>query len=138
MFREVASVTQIDDFGNAHNVIPAKVQATINYRYAPSRTQAEAEERLRELAGAPIEIVQSSPAAPVALHSAHVERLRASGGLAVEPKQAWTNVADFAARGLDALNFGPGATRFAHTRDEQVDSAELARTFEALQRFLSG
>src|SRR5262249_22553169 len=25
VFREVASVTQIDDFGNAHNVIPAKV-----------------------------------------------------------------------------------------------------------------
>jgi succinyl-diaminopimelate desuccinylase len=138
VFREVASVTQIDDFGNAHNVIPARVQATINYRYAPSRTQAEAEERLRGLAGAPIEIVQSSPAAPVALHSPHVERLRASGGLAVEPKQAWTNVADFAARGLDALNFGPGATRFAHTRDEQVDAAELARTYGALQRFLSG
>jgi succinyl-diaminopimelate desuccinylase len=138
VFREVVSVTQIDDFGNAHNVIPGRVRATINYRYAPVRTQAEAEARLTGLVGRPIEIVQSSPAAPVALHSPHVERLRDAGSFAVEPKQAWTNVADFAARGLDALNLGPGATRFAHTHDEQIDVAELARTYTALRRFLAG
>jgi succinyl-diaminopimelate desuccinylase len=138
VFREVVSVTQIDDFENAHNVIPGRVRATINYRYAPTRTQAEAEDRLRELLPVPIEIVQSSPAAPVALRSPHVERLRTAGAFAVEPKQAWTNVADFAARGLDALNLGPGATRYAHTRDEQVATSELARTYEALRRFLAG
>ena len=54
----------------------------------------------------------------------------------MQPKQAWTNVADFAARGLDAVNLGPGATRYAHAADEQVQVAELARTYEALQRFL--
>ena len=132
------SVTQITDFGNAHNVIPGRVQATLNYRYAPTRTPAEAEARLAGLVGRPLEIVQSSPAAPVALHSPHVERLREAGGFDVQPKQAWTNVADFAARGLDALNLGPGATRYAHTRDEQVDAAELARTYVALRRFLAG
>jgi len=138
VFREVVSVTQITDFGNAHNVIPGRVQATLNYRYAPTRTPAEAEARLAGLVGRPLEIVQSSPAAPVALHSPHVERLREAGGFDVQPKQAWTNVADFAARGLDALNLGPGATRYAHTRDEQVDAAELARTYVALRRFLAG
>ena len=55
----------------------------------------------------------------------------------MEPKQAWTNVADFAARGLDAVNLGPGATRFAHAADEQVEVGELERTFAALQRFLA-
>ena len=55
----------------------------------------------------------------------------------MQPKQAWTNVADFAARGLDAVNFGPGATRYAHAVDEQVEIAALARSFEALQRFLA-
>jgi succinyl-diaminopimelate desuccinylase len=57
---------------------------------------------------------------------------------ALEPKQAWTNVADFAARGLDAVNLGPGGTRYAHAADERVEIAELERTFSALQRFLSG
>ncbi len=56
----------------------------------------------------------------------------------VQPKQAWTNVADFAARGLDAVNFGPGATRYAHTADERVEVAALERCYDVLQRFLLG
>ena len=55
----------------------------------------------------------------------------------MQPKQAWTNVADFAARGLDAVNLGPGATRYAHAVDERVEIAELERTYDALQRFLA-
>jgi acetylornithine deacetylase/succinyl-diaminopimelate desuccinylase-like protein len=47
-------------------------------------------------------------------------------------------VADFAARGLDAVNLGPGGTRYAHAADERVEIAELERTFTALQRFLAG
>jgi succinyl-diaminopimelate desuccinylase len=136
VFREVLSVTQIDDGGNATNVIPARVECTLNYRYAPTRTPAEAEVRLRELVGREVEIVHNSPSAHVARSSPVVERLRATGGFEVEPKQAWTNVADFAARGLDAVNLGPGATRYAHAVDEQVEIAELAKTYDALQRFL--
>jgi succinyl-diaminopimelate desuccinylase len=137
VFREVVSVTQIDDCGNASNVIPARVECTLNYRYAPTRAREEAEARLAELVGRPIEITQSSRAAHVALRSPLVERLRDTGSFAVEPKQAWTNVADFAERGLDALNLGPGGTRYAHTADEQVEIAELERTYEALRRFLA-
>ncbi len=136
VFREVVSVTQIDDLGNATNVIPGRVEATLNYRFAPTRGKEEAEARLRELVGREIEILQSSHAAPVALRSPLVQHLRDVGGFAVEPKQAWTNVADFAQRGLDALNLGPGATRYAHTSDEQVEIAELGRTYDALRRFL--
>ena len=57
------------------------------------------------------------------------------GGLAVEPKQAWTPVAEFAAQGLDAINLGPGATWYAHRRDERVQIAELERTLETLRHF---
>ena len=137
IFREVLSVTEIHG-GIAPNVIPARVECTLNFRYAPDRTPASAEERVRELVGREVEIVQNSPAARVALDSPLVGRLRGVGPFAVEPKQAWTNVADFAGRGLDAVNFGPGATRFAHAADEQVEIAALERTFSALQRFVLG
>jgi succinyl-diaminopimelate desuccinylase len=67
-----------------------------------------------------------------------VAALRSCGDLEVQPKQAWTNVADFAARGLDAVNFGPGATRYAHTADERVEIAALERCYDTLRRFLAG
>jgi succinyl-diaminopimelate desuccinylase len=137
LFREVLSVTQIHG-GVATNVIPARVECTLNFRYAPDRTPAEAEARVRELTGRDVEILQNSPAAHVARGSPLVEELRRVGDLEVQPKQAWTNVADFAARGLDAVNFGPGATRYAHAADEQVEIAQLERTYTALQRFLLG
>jgi succinyl-diaminopimelate desuccinylase len=137
VFREVLSVTEIHG-GIATNVIPARVECTLNFRYASDRTPAEAEARVRELVGRDVEITQNSPPAHVALGSPLVERLRELGSFEVQPKQAWTNVADFAARGLDAVNLGPGATRYAHAQDEQVAIAELERTYDVLQRFLAG
>ena len=93
----------------------------------------------RELVGREVEILANSPPAHVALGIRRVvEALRRAGGFEVQPKQAWTNVADFAARGLDAVNLGPGATRYAHAVDERVEIGELERTYAALQRFLAG
>ena len=41
-------------------------------------------------------------------------------------------------RGIDAVNFGPGATRYAHRRDEQVEIAALAAAYASLWDFLIG
>ena len=137
VFREVASVTQIQG-GIASNVVPARTEAIVNFRYAPDRTPDDAERRIRELVGRGVDVIANSPAAHVALHSPTVEALRRAGGFEVQPKQAWTNVADFAARGLDAVNLGPGATRYAHAVDERVEIESLVQTYEALQSFLAG
>jgi succinyl-diaminopimelate desuccinylase len=137
LFREVISVTQLHG-GIATNVIPARAEAILNFRYAPDRTPADAEARLRALVGRDVDIISNSPPAHVAIGSPIVEALRRAGSFEIQPKQAWTNVADFAARGLDAVNLGPGGTRYAHTADERVEIAELGRTFLALQRFLLG
>jgi len=138
VFREVVSVVGIHG-GIAQNVVPDRAEAKINYRYAPSRSAADAEARLRELAGeAALDNLANSPPAHVAANTPLVRRLRAAGDLALEPKQAWTPVAEFAARGLDAVNFGPGATSYAHRRDERVEVAELVRSYEALARFAGG
>jgi succinyl-diaminopimelate desuccinylase len=135
-FVEVLSATRISG-GVADNVIPDLVGVHLNYRYAPSRTPAEAETRLRELVGTELEVTSNSPPAHVATDSELVRRLRDAGGLALAPKQAWTPVAEFASRGLDAVNFGPGATNYAHRRDERVQVAELERSLETLKRFIS-
>ncbi|HXK14932.1 MAG TPA: succinyl-diaminopimelate desuccinylase [Gaiellaceae bacterium] len=137
VFREVISVTQLNA-GIASNVIPGRAEAILNFRYAPDRTPESAVERVRVLVGSDVEILTNSPPAHVASRSPLVEQLRAVGGFEVQPKQAWTNVADFAARGLDAINLGPGGTRYAHAVDERVEISELERTYEALQRFLMG
>jgi succinyl-diaminopimelate desuccinylase len=136
LFREVVSVVGISG-GIADNVVPERCTARLNYRYAPGRSRDEAEARIRELAGdaAEIEIVGNSPSAPVVVDRPLVRALKDAGGFDVHPKQAWTPVAQFAEIGLDAINLGPGATRYAHTIDERVAIAELVRTYEALTRF---
>ena len=103
-FREVLSVTEIAG-GVANNVIPDRVACGLNFRYAGHRSPPQAEARLRELVGTSgdLRIESNAPAAPAALANPLVERLRSAGGLAVEPKQAWTPVAEFAARGLTAM-----------------------------------
>ena len=138
-FTEVASITRIEG-GIATNVIPDRVEANINFRYAPDRSPSSADAYLRSLVpeGATYEHAGDSPPARVVTDSALVQRLRAAGDLALEPKQAWTNVADFTSRGIDAVNFGPGATRYAHRRDEQVEIAALETAFTALWRFVTG
>jgi succinyl-diaminopimelate desuccinylase len=135
-FVEVLSATRIVG-GIADNVIPELVEARLNYRYAPGRSREEAEARLRELVGAggELEITSNSPPAHVAEDSPLLRRLRETGDLELLPKQAWTPVAEFSGQGLDAVNLGPGATRYAHRRDERVEVAELEKTLDVLRRF---
>ena len=103
-----------------------------------NKAALEMKERVRKLAGeAELEILGNSPPAHVVVDRPLVTRLREAGGFAVQPKQAWTPVAQFAEAGLDAVNLGPGATRFAHRADEQVEIDALVRTYEALRKFAS-
>jgi succinyl-diaminopimelate desuccinylase len=138
-FYEVLSVTRFAG-GVADNVIPELASARLNYRYAPDKTREQAEARLRALAapaGGELTVLSNSSPARVAAGTALVKRLCAAGGYEILPKQAWTPVAEFSDAGLDAVNLGPGATRYAHRRDEQVETAELVRTFKAVARFLT-
>jgi succinyl-diaminopimelate desuccinylase len=138
-FLEVVSVTRLDA-GIADNVVPGEAMATVNLRYPPDRTPAEAEAYLRSLVPeeALLEIVSTAPPGRVVTASPLVESLRAAGRLDVEPKQAWTNVADFTANGLDAVNYGPGHTEYAHRSDELVRVASLVEAYDVLAAFVGG
>jgi succinyl-diaminopimelate desuccinylase len=133
-FYEVASVTEIRG-GIAQNVIPDRVDCHVNYRFAPGRSPAEAQARLRELCpGGELTIDSLAPSGPVATSNPRAQALIAAGDLRVAPKQAWTPVAEFGAAGLDAVNFGPGEPAQAHARDEWVEIAALVRSYEILER----
>ena len=138
VFREVVSITTIEG-GVAANVIPDRVEATINFRYAPGQTPAGAEARLRELlAATPVElrIDGNAPPGPVSVSNPLVGKLRDAGDLIVGPKQAWTPVAEFAVAGVDAVNFGPGDPQYAHRDDERVQVQSLVRCHTILWAFL--
>ena len=134
-FTEAMSVTRVEG-GIAQNVVPDRAVAGINLRYAPGTAPEEAERVLQEVCGPFGEVVVESnaPSGSVPSGNPTLEALREREGLAWEPKQAWTPVAEFARAGVDAVNFGPGDPRFAHRRDEQVAVAALVRAYEVLER----
>jgi succinyl-diaminopimelate desuccinylase len=134
-FYEVASVTQIAG-GIAQNVIPDRVVAGVNYRFAPGRSPDDAKARLRELCpGGELTIDSLAPSGPVATDNPRARSLIAAGDLEIAPKQAWTPVAEFGLAGLDAVNFGPGEPAQAHRRDESVEIAALERAYRVLEAF---
>jgi succinyl-diaminopimelate desuccinylase len=138
-FVEVLSVTRLES-GIADNVIPDRATATLNLRYPPDRTAEDAEALLHALApgDATLDIVSHAPAGAVVTDNPVLAALVGAGAREVQPKQAWTNVADFTAHGIDAVNFGPGHTRYAHRRDEQVEIAALVHAYETLDRLVRG
>jgi succinyl-diaminopimelate desuccinylase len=134
-YREVVSAVRVEG-GIAANVVPADASAELNYRYAPGRSPEEAEARLRSLvAHGRLEVLSNSPAAPPALTNPLAVRLLELVP-EVAPKQAWTPVAQFAEQGIDAINYGPGETAYAHKADEQVPIANLERCYATLRAFL--
>ena len=135
VYREVVSAVRVEG-GIAANVIPAEAHAELNFRYAPGRTPAAAEARLASLVPhGELDVLSNSPSAPPSLTNPLLGRLRQLVP-EVAPKQAWTPVAQFAEEGIDAVNYGPGATAYAHRRDEQVPVANLERCYETLRAFL--
>jgi len=136
-FREVLSVTEISG-GIANNVIPHRVACGLNFRYAGHRSKAQAEARLRELVGSSgqLSVDSNAPSAPVRADNPLLARLRLAGGLPLEAKQAWTPVAEFAAHGVDAVNFGPGDPASAHRRDELISVEAMAESLSILRNFL--
>ena len=136
-FREVFSVTQASA-GRARNVIPDQLEMNLNYRFAPGKTIAEAQEDVRRLIGsrAEIEFVDAAPSGRVCVTNPLFQKLLAATGLPTAAKQGWTDVARFSEFGVDAINFGPGETAQAHQKDESAPTASLAVAFEKLSEFL--
>jgi succinyl-diaminopimelate desuccinylase len=137
-YREGLNAVFIDG-GVASNVVPDRCEVTVNYRFAPDRSEAEAEAHLREIfQGYDLEVLDSAPAARPGLDRPLAQRVVAALGGQVRAKLGWTDVARFAGLGIPALNFSPGDPNLAHRVDESVDLAQVAESERVLLAFLQG
>jgi succinyl-diaminopimelate desuccinylase len=138
VYREVFSATRIEGF-TGRNVVPAKCELNLNFRFAPGRSVDEAAQEVRALAerfGAECAVTDRAPAGQVVTDHPLVRRLVALTGVAVEPKQAWTDVARLGLAGIPAANFGPGEQAQAHQKGESCAEEALERGYVLLERFL--
>ncbi len=138
VFRETFQVTTAEG-GRAKNVVPDAFALNLNFRFAPTRTSADAVAELRAMVppGFEFEVVDVAPPGVVRADHPLVEDLLTRFGLERRAKQAWTDVAQFGERGVAAVNFGPGVPAQAHQADEHVPTANLPRAFEVLREFVS-
>ncbi len=138
-YREGLSAVRIDG-GVAGNVIPDAASLTVNFRFAPDRSAADALAHVHEVFdGLDVRIEQTDAAAgalPGLSQPAAKALVEAAGGQ-VRAKYGWTDVARFAALGVPAVNYGPGDPNLAHMRDERVDVGAIAAAVEMLRRYLS-
>jgi succinyl-diaminopimelate desuccinylase len=124
--------------GIAGNIIPDEAMVHVNYRYAPSRTPAEAIEHLRELfAGYEVTVVDVAAGARPGLDAPLAQQFLAAVGAEARPKYGWTDVARFSALGVPAVNYGPGDPLKAHADDERVALYQITECERGLRSWLS-
>ncbi|MFE4170700.1 succinyl-diaminopimelate desuccinylase [Streptomyces sp. NPDC056909] len=139
-YREGLNAVRIEA-GVANNVIPDACTVTVNYRYAPDRSEEEALAHVHEVFAdcgvAEFTVDDHSGAAlPGLSHPAAAAFMTAVGGTA-RPKFGWTDVARFGGLGVPAVNYGPGNPLLAHRRDERVAVERITHCEERLRDWLT-
>jgi succinyl-diaminopimelate desuccinylase len=124
--------------GHAGNVIPDSCAVTVNYRFSPDQSEAQALDRVREVfEGFEIVLTDSAPGALPGLSHPAAAAFVAAIGTPPAAKEAWTDVARFSALGIPAVNYGPGDPTLAHTREENVAVAAVLEAEEKLRGWLT-
>lgn len=138
MYREGLNAVGISG-GVAGNVIPDLCTVTINYRFAPNKSIADAIDHVAGvLEGFSVAVVDQAAAAKPGLSQPLSQEFIASLGIAVGPKYGWTDVARFSEWGIPALNYGPGDPSLAHADDERVELAQIDEVFASIASWLTG
>jgi succinyl-diaminopimelate desuccinylase len=123
--------------GVAGNVVPDECVVTVNYRFAPDRTGAQAAQYVRSLFSAwPVEVLDVADGARPGLGQPAAAEFIAAVGGTPRPKLGWTDVARFSALGIPAVNYGPGVSEIAHTPGEYVEIGKIAECESRLRAWL--
>ena len=138
-YYEVLNATMVE-YKGGRNIIPEEFKVNLNYRFSPTKSQEEAIEELKEL-GRKTEADQViftdvSPSARACLDNPILEDFLKEYKVKVEPKQAWTDVAQLSSHGIDAVNFGPGQPHQAHQKNEWVELRKVKENYRMLKSFL--
>lgn len=124
--------------GTGANVIPDSCVVTVNYRYAPDRSEDDAAAHVREVFdGFDVTVLDNAGGAPPGLDKPAAQAFVAALGVEVSAKEGWTDVARFAALGIPAVNFGPGDPVLAHRDDERAPVSDYVRAEAALRSWLT-
>jgi succinyl-diaminopimelate desuccinylase len=125
--------------GIAGNVVPDICEVQVNFRFAPDRSLPDAQAHVRTvLGGFDLEFIDGAAGALPGLDAPAAREFLATIGIAPVAKYGWTDVSRFAARGIPALNYGPGDPNQAHTREEHVRTEHITTCTEALRHYLLG
>ncbi|MEU8923918.1 succinyl-diaminopimelate desuccinylase [Kitasatospora sp. NPDC048545] len=136
-YREGLNAVRIDG-GVAGNVIPDECVVTVNFRYAPDRSEADAEKHVREVFdGFELTVTDFAPGALPGLSQPAAQAFLAATGGQARAKFGWTDVARFSALGVPAVNYGPGDPNLAHKREEHCSLSAIAETEERLRAWLT-
>jgi succinyl-diaminopimelate desuccinylase len=136
-YREGLNAVRISG-GIAGNIIPNRCDIEINYRFAPDKSEEDAEVEVRRvLAGFPLEVTDVAAGARPGLDLPAAKEFVAAVGGEPSAKFGWTDVARFSAMGVPAVNFGPGNPSKAHADDEFCPAAEVVACRDALVRWLA-
>lgn len=137
LYRESLSAVRIAG-GVAGNVIPDACEVEVNYRFAPSKSAADAEAHVRGvLAGFEVEITDAAEGARPGLDAPIAQQFVAAVGAEPRPKYGWTDVARFSALGIPAVNYGPGDPHLAHHDEERVPMAQIDAVERGLRAWLT-
>jgi succinyl-diaminopimelate desuccinylase len=125
--------------GVAGNVLPDVCTVSVNHRFAPDRSEAEAEAFVREFfEGYDVRVTDSAPGALPGLDRPAAKAFVEAAGGTVNPKFGWTDVSRFSALGVPAVNFGPGDPMFAHKQEEHVPLDQIRHCEQVLATWLGG
>jgi succinyl-diaminopimelate desuccinylase len=123
--------------GVAGNVVPDSCTVTVNYRFAPDKSEADALEHVQAVFhGFDVRLTDSAPGARPGLDQPLAQRFAAAVGGLPRAKLGWTDVARFSQLGVPAVNFGPGDPNLAHTVQESVSLAAIRSAERSLLEFL--
>ncbi|MGQ0482647.1 MAG: succinyl-diaminopimelate desuccinylase [Pseudonocardia sp.] len=135
-YREGLQAVRIEG-GVAGNVVPDACSVTVNFRFAPDRSVPDATAHVREvLDGSELTVTDAAAGALPGLGVPAARAFLAATGATPRAKYGWTDVSRFAARGIAAVNFGPGDPNLAHTREEHVEVRRITECTELLRRYL--